>query len=215
MAPVAKRSKRTTRTDDNPADEVSSSSETGSGSKMLCIVCGDSASKRIDKDTNYNAMLQLYWCSLGIDVKPEACQKAELCDPCFNKVVKYFETNDLIYFFENYFKSLRLEMLNATLKGVKKWEEKGKTLVKIQQDLRNKYGDIPEQTEAEQEAIKERIQAYKLDYQVENVASGEAKSKSRSTFKLSKPGSGKAKRDKISISLKEPQSPEKSDEDSE
>lgn len=107
-----------------------------SSDKKLCIVCGNPASSNIVKDAHYEAVMQIYWCTLAVDVKPGHCRKTDTCGKCFDRLVTYFETNDIIVYFENYFKLQRLRLLRTTLSGIKKWDEEGHTLTKIQQDVR-------------------------------------------------------------------------------
>ncbi|ODM93167.1 hypothetical protein Ocin01_13517 [Orchesella cincta] len=221
MASTAKRSRRTPKNDDAASattEDLESSTESRTGSKKLCIVCGEAASKKIEKDSNYDAMLQLYWCTLGLDVKPEACQKTDLCENCFSKMVKYYETNDIIVYFETYFKSMRLSMLKATLKGIAKWEKSGKPLNKIHNDIRNKYGNTTDLSEQEQEGLKQTLGMYKMTYsENENTStSGDSKSKPRVVINLKKPGVEKEqKSEKINLKELASSSKSSSDEDSE
>lgn len=132
-APASKKAKKTASLCSSEPESLGSSPVK---KVKLCIICGKGASSKLVKDSNFDAMMQLYWCTLGVDVKPEACKKTDLCNACFDKVVNFFETNDIIVYFETYFKSLRLELLKKTMKGIAAWENEGRTLERVQQEVK-------------------------------------------------------------------------------
>lgn len=131
----SKRAKRTHRDSTESRDTEVMESPTKKKMK-LCIICGKGASKNVVKNGNYDGMLNLYWATLGIDVKLESCNKSDLCDKCFEKVSNYYEINDIIVYFETYFKSLRLELLKKAIEGADNWEKSGESLTRIHKEIR-------------------------------------------------------------------------------
>jgi len=61
------------------------------------------------------ALVQMHYDLMGLDVKPNVCLNTDLCESCFNKLVKLNETNETMLFLENYAATIRLELLQKTL----------------------------------------------------------------------------------------------------
>lgn len=74
------------------------------------------AASGIVRDTAFMGIVQLYFnVVVGVDVKPDVCTKTDLCSECFTSLVKLNETHEILLYFENLAKEIRIELLQKTL----------------------------------------------------------------------------------------------------
>jgi len=119
-------------------DETSPSS---TSAKKICIICSAEASNKIVRDANFDKVMQFYVEGLCIDVKPSEYSKFELCATCFEGVVEFYDTNDVLILLENHLKTLRKGLISQTLGGITRLKGDGTPLHPVHFKVVQKYGD--------------------------------------------------------------------------
>jgi len=123
------------------ANSTDESSPDSTSAKKICIVCSLEASNKIVRDENFEKVMQFYVEGLCIDVKPSEYSKFELCANCFEQVVEFYDTNDVLILLENHLKKLRKGLISQQLAGILRLKDEGLTLHPAHLKVTQKFGD--------------------------------------------------------------------------
>lgn len=119
-------------------DEYRHNKSLTSSDLEICLICSGPCKSKLVKNSEFESALQLFWCTLKIDVKPTDCRKCNLCEICFAKLVEYNEINDILCLLENVLKLKKQELIKSALKGIKAKENSDNDFSQVQMAVKNR-----------------------------------------------------------------------------
>ena len=96
-----------------------------------CISCAGEASTNIVRDENFGKVMRFYWEGLSVDVKPKESKSHELCADCWDDMVEFYDTNDVLVLMEKHLSSLQKTLIGQSLKGIEKLKTSGLPLLPV------------------------------------------------------------------------------------
>lgn len=119
-------------------DDQDSKSTTDDYHLQICVICTGPCKSKLVKNLEFESALNLFWCTLNIDVKPNISRKCNLCEVCFGQLIEYNETNDILCLLENFLKLKRKELMKSALMGIEAKEKSDNDLSQIQMAVKNR-----------------------------------------------------------------------------
>ena len=103
--------------------------------EQCSICCVEPVSNAIVKDRIYDALIKFYFESVDVDVKPAEFRKQSLCTKCFDMLVEFYDTNDILVILGREFNLAKQRLLSTVEKGIESCREHKKPLTPTQQTI--------------------------------------------------------------------------------
>jgi len=104
--------------------------DTAAASKR-CVACAGEASAKIVRDANFEKVMRFYWDGLSVDVKPNDMKTQELCGTCWDGLVEFYDTNDVLVLMESHLRKLQKSLITQAVKGIETLKKDGQPLLNV------------------------------------------------------------------------------------
>jgi hypothetical protein len=124
--------KATRSTAGTPGKEAST---TSNGEAKRCIACAAEATNAIVRDENFEKVMRFYWEGMSIDVKPKELKIHDLCGSCFDSLVEFYDTNDVLVLLEKHLRTLQKSLISQAVKGIETLTKDGLPLLHVHKKM--------------------------------------------------------------------------------
>jgi len=84
----------------------------------LCFACFTENVSSIARDDAYLKMMDLYFTAMNVDVKPSEFNQLNFCESCFDRILKFYDTNDTLLYFEKLLRTIQKDCVRVHIHSI-------------------------------------------------------------------------------------------------